>query len=181
MTGFGQNGPYAHRAGYDMMIQGIGGIMDLTGEPDREPQKTGVAYADIFTGLYSTVAILAALRRRDETGEGSHVDMALLDTQVSVLANQGLLYLVSGVTPHRIGNAHATIVPYQVLPVSDGHMIVAVGNDAQFVRFVSVLGAPELGSDPRFLRNADRVAAPSSSWASRTSCARRTDSGDHEG
>ncbi len=158
ITGFGQDGPYAHRAGYDLMIQGMGGIMDLTGEPDREPQKIGIAYADIFTGLYSTVGILAALRRRDETGEGSHIDMALLDTQVSVLANQGMIHLVSGVTPHRIGNAHPTIVPYQVLPVSDGHMIVAVGNDSQFARFVKVLGAPELANDPRFLRNPLRVA-----------------------
>jgi crotonobetainyl-CoA:carnitine CoA-transferase CaiB-like acyl-CoA transferase len=157
ITGFGQDGPYAHRAGYDLMIQGMGGIMDLTGEPAGEPQKIGVAYADIFTGVYSVVGILAALRRRDETGEGSHVDMSLLDTQVSVLANQGLSYLVSGAAPHRIGNAHPSIVPYQVLPVSDGHFIVAVGNDPQFARFVKVLGAPELATNPRFLHNADRV------------------------
>jgi crotonobetainyl-CoA:carnitine CoA-transferase CaiB-like acyl-CoA transferase len=157
ITGFGQDGPYAHRAGYDLMIQGMGGIMDLTGEPDGEPQKIGVAYADVFTGVYSTVAILAALRRRDETGVGSHIDMALLDTQVSVLANQGLSYLVSGVTPHRMGNAHPSIVPYQVFPVSDGHMIVAVGNDAQFARFAAVLGATGLAANPRFVHNADRV------------------------
>ena len=157
ITGFGQDGPYAHRPGYDLMIQGMGGIMDLTGEPDREPQKIGVAYADIFTGVYATVAILAALRGRDATGEGCHVDMALLDTQVSVLGNQGLSYLVAGVAPHRMGNAHPSIVPYQVFPVSDGHFIAAVGNDAQFARFVDVLGAPELASDPRFLHNADRV------------------------
>jgi crotonobetainyl-CoA:carnitine CoA-transferase CaiB-like acyl-CoA transferase len=157
ITGFGQNGPYAHRAGYDLLIQGMGGIMDLTGEPDGEPQKIGVAYADIFTGVYSVVAILAALKRRDETGEGCHIDMSLLDTQVSVLANQGLSYLVSGVPSHRMGNAHPSIVPYQVLPVSDGHMIVAVGNDPQFARFAAVLGVPELASDPRFAHNADRV------------------------
>jgi len=157
ITGFGQDGPYAHRAGYDLMIQGMGGIMDLTGEPEGEPQKIGVAYADIFTGVYSTVAILAALRRRDETGEGCHIDMALLDTQVSVLANQGMIYLASGVTPHRLGNAHPTIVPYQVLPVSDGHFIIAVGNDPQFARFARVLGMPELAADPRFLHNSDRV------------------------
>jgi crotonobetainyl-CoA:carnitine CoA-transferase CaiB-like acyl-CoA transferase len=157
ITGFGQDGPYAHRAGYDLMIQGMGGIMDLTGEPDREPQKIGVAYADIFTGVYSTVAILAALHRRDERGEGCHVDMSLLDTQVSVLANQGMIHLVSGVTPHRIGNAHPTIVPYQTFPVSDGHLIVAVGNDGQFARFAKVLGAPGLAIDRRFLHNSDRV------------------------
>jgi crotonobetainyl-CoA:carnitine CoA-transferase CaiB-like acyl-CoA transferase len=157
ITGFGQDGPYAHRPGYDLMIQGMGGIMDLTGEPGGEPQKVGVAYADIFTGVYSVVAILAALRRRDEAGEGAHIDMSLLDTQVGVLANQGMLQLVSGVTPHRMGNAHPTIVPYRVLPVADGHFIVAVGNDPQFARFVKVLGAPELASDPRFLHNADRV------------------------
>jgi crotonobetainyl-CoA:carnitine CoA-transferase CaiB-like acyl-CoA transferase len=157
ITGFGQDGPYAHRPGYDLMIQGMGGIMDLTGEPDREPQKIGVAYADVFTGVYATVAILAALRGRDTTGEGCHVDMALLDTQVSVLANQGLSYLVSGAAPHRMGNAHPSIVPYQVLPVADGHFIVAVGNDPQFARFVKVLGAPELATDPRFLHNSDRV------------------------
>lgn len=157
ITGFGQDGPYAHRAGYDLMIQGMGGIMDLTGEPDGEPQRTGVAYADVFTGVYSTVAILAALRRRDETGEGCHIDMALLDTQVSVLANQGLSYLVSGIPSRRIGNAHPSIVPYQVLPVSDGHVIVAVGNDAQFARFVAFIGAPDLATDSRFVHNADRV------------------------
>jgi crotonobetainyl-CoA:carnitine CoA-transferase CaiB-like acyl-CoA transferase len=157
ITGFGQDGPYAHRAGYDLMIQGMGGIMDLTGEPDGEPQKIGVAYADIFTGVYSVIAILAALRRRGESGEGCHIDMSLLDTQVSVLANQGLSYLVSGVPPRRLGNVHPSIAPYQVLPVSDGHMIVAVGNDSQFARFAAVLGAPDLASDPRFVHNADRV------------------------
>jgi crotonobetainyl-CoA:carnitine CoA-transferase CaiB-like acyl-CoA transferase len=157
ITGFGQDGPYAHRAGYDMMIQGMGGIMDLTGEPDGEPQKIGVAYADIFTGVYAVVGILAALRGRDATGEGCHVDMSLLDTQVSVLANQGMIYLVSGAAPHRMGNAHPSIVPYQVLPVADGHFIVAVGNNTQFARFTKVLGAPELAADPRFVHNADRV------------------------
>ncbi len=157
ITGFGQSGPYAPRAGYDFMIQGLGGIMDLTGDPDGPPQKVGVAYADIFTGLYAAVAILAALRRRDETGEGCHIDMALLDTQVSVLANQAMNYLVSGVSPRRLGNAHPNIVPYQVFAASDGHLIVAVGNDAQFAAFVTVLGAPELASDPRFMKNAARV------------------------
>ncbi len=157
ITGFGQDGPYAHRTGYDIMIQAMGGIMDLTGEPGREPQKVGVAYADIFTGLYATVAILAALRGRDATGEGCHIDMALLDTQVGVLANQAMSFLVSGDVPHRIGNAHPAIVPYQTFPTSDGHVIVAVGNDRQFAKFVGLLGAPELAADPRFVTNADRV------------------------
>ncbi|MBM6594812.1 CaiB/BaiF CoA transferase family protein [Microvirga pudoricolor] len=159
ITGFGQNGPYAARAGYDFMIQGMGGIMDLTGDPDGEPQKIGVAFADIFTGVYGVVGVLAALRRRDETGEGGHVDMALLDVQTSVLANQAMNYLASGKTPRRMGNAHPNIVPYQVFPVADGHVIVAVGNDGQFARFVKVLGQPELAEDPRFRTNAGRVGA----------------------
>jgi crotonobetainyl-CoA:carnitine CoA-transferase CaiB-like acyl-CoA transferase len=157
ITGFGQSGPYAARAGYDFIIQGMGGIMDLTGEPDGEPQKPGVAFADIFTGIYSSVAILAALRRRDETGTGAHIDMALFDVQTSVLANQALNYLVSGKVPHRMGNAHPNLVPYQVFPVSDGHVIVAVGNDAQFARFVRILGVAELATDPRFASNRERI------------------------
>jgi crotonobetainyl-CoA:carnitine CoA-transferase CaiB-like acyl-CoA transferase len=157
ITGFGQNGPYASRAGYDFMIQGLGGIMDLTGDPQGEPQKIGVAYVDIFTGVYSVVGILAALRRRDQTGEGAHLDMALLDVQTSVLANQAMNYLASGKSPRRMGNAHPNIVPYQVFPVADGHVIVAVGNDGQFARFVSVLGRPELAQDERFRTNAGRV------------------------
>lgn len=157
ITGFGQDGPYAARAGYDFMIQGLGGIMDLTGAPDGEPQKIGVAFADIFTGVYSVVGVLAALRRRDETGEGAHVDMALLDCQVSVLANQAMNYLVSGRAPTRMGNAHPNIVPYQVFPARDGHLIVAVGNDGQFARFCAVLDRPDLAEDPRFGTNADRV------------------------
>jgi crotonobetainyl-CoA:carnitine CoA-transferase CaiB-like acyl-CoA transferase len=157
ITGFGQNGPYAARAGYDFMIQGMGGIMDLTGDPDGEPQKIGVAFADIFTGVYSVVGVLAALRRRDQTGEGAHLDMALLDVQTSVLANQAMNYLASGGSPRRMGNAHPNIVPYQVFPVADGHVIVAVGNDGQFARFVAVLGQPELAQDKRFNSNAGRV------------------------
>jgi crotonobetainyl-CoA:carnitine CoA-transferase CaiB-like acyl-CoA transferase len=157
ITGFGQNGPYAARAGYDFMIQGLGGIMDLTGDPEGEPQKIGVAYVDIFTGVYSVVGILAALRRRDQTGEGAHLDMALLDVQTSVLANQAMNYLASGKSPRRMGNAHPNIVPYQVFPVADGHVIVAVGNDGQFARFVSMLGKPELAQDERFRTNAGRV------------------------
>jgi crotonobetainyl-CoA:carnitine CoA-transferase CaiB-like acyl-CoA transferase len=158
ITGFGQDGPAAHRAGYDFMIQGMGGLMDLTGAPDGEPQKVGVAYADIFTGLYAAIAIQAALWRRDATGEGAYIDMALLDTQVGVLANQAMNFLASGVSPRRLGNAHPNIVPYQVFPVAEGHVIVAVGNDGQFARFAEVLGVPELATDSRFRTNADRVA-----------------------
>lgn len=158
VTGFGQDGPYAKRAGYDFMIQGLGGIMDLTGAPDGEPQKIGVAWVDLFTGVHAVVGILAALRRREATGRGGHVDMSLLDTQVSVLANQAMNYLVSGRAPTRMGNAHPNIVPYQVFPVADGHFIAAVGNDGQFARFAAILGRPELASDPRFATNPARVA-----------------------
>lgn len=158
ITGFGQDGPYAARAGYDFMIQAMGGIMDLTGDPDGEPQKIGVAFTDVFTGVYSVVGILAALRRRDLTGEGGHLDMALMDVQVSVLANQAMNYLVSGRSPRRMGNAHPNIVPYQVFPASDGHLVVAVGNDGQFARFAAVLGRPELAKDPAYRTNPDRVA-----------------------
>ncbi|MEP4031703.1 CaiB/BaiF CoA-transferase family protein [Roseibium polysiphoniae] len=159
VTGFGQDGPYAHRAGYDFMIQGMGGIMDLTGDPDGEPQKIGVAFADIFTGLYGVIGVLAALRRRDQTGVGEHVDMALLDSLTGVLANQALNYFVSGKSPKRLGNAHPNIVPYQVVPASDGHLIIAVGNDSQFVKLCDVLGRPELAQDPDYATNAARVAA----------------------
>jgi crotonobetainyl-CoA:carnitine CoA-transferase CaiB-like acyl-CoA transferase len=157
ITGFGQDGPYASRAGYDFMIQGMGGIMDLTGDPAGEPQKTGVAFADIFTGLYAATAILAALRGRETTGTGCHIDMALLDTQVAVLANQAMNYLVSGEVPHRLGNAHPNIAPYQSFAVADGHVIVAVGNDAQFRRFCALLGQPALAEDSRFATNSGRV------------------------
>jgi crotonobetainyl-CoA:carnitine CoA-transferase CaiB-like acyl-CoA transferase len=157
ITGFGQTGPYASRAGYDFIVQGMGGIMDLTGDPEREPQKIGVAFADIFTGVYSVVGILAALRRRDATGEGGQVDMALLDVQTGVLANQAMNFLASGRAPTRMGNAHPNIVPYQVFAVADGHVIVAVGNDGQFARYCAVLGRPDLAADPRFRTNADRV------------------------
>lgn len=158
VTGFGQDGPYAPRAGYDFLVQGMGGIMDLTGAPDGEPQKVGVAFADIFTGLYATVGILAALRRRDETGTGGHVDMALLDTQVGVLANQAMNYLTSGKAPKRMGNAHPNIVPYQVFPCADGYFIAAIGNDGQFARFCAVLGAPELAQEADYATNPARVA-----------------------
>jgi crotonobetainyl-CoA:carnitine CoA-transferase CaiB-like acyl-CoA transferase len=157
ITGFGQTGQYAGRAGYDFIIQGMGGAMSLTGEPDGEPQKSGVAYADLFTGLYSTVAILAALRERDRSGRGSHIDMALLDTQVGVLANQALNWMVSGKVPHRMGNGHANLVPYQAFKVADGEVIVAVGNDRQFERLCGILGLPELAADERFRTNPARV------------------------
>ncbi len=161
VTGFGQTGPYRERAGYDYAIQGMGGLMSVTGErddlPGGGPQKVGVAVADLFTGMYATVAILAALRHRDATGQGQAVDMALLDTQVAMLANLGANYLVTGVAPGRIGNAHQNIVPYQVFETSDGHLILAVGNDSQFAKFCHVAGCPELAQDPRFIKNADRV------------------------
>ena len=158
VTGFGQDGPYAKRAGYDLIIQGMGGIMDLTGEPDREPMRTGVAYADVFTGVYSVVAIEAALLAREKTGRGQWIDMALLDVQASVLANQALFYLVSGQSPQRMGGAHPTVVPYQNFPVADGSfVIIAVGNDAQFERFAAILGLPHLARDEKFKTNAGRV------------------------
>ena len=157
VTGFGQSGPYAARAGYDFAIQGLSGIMDLTGAPEGEPQKIGVAFADIFTGTYGVIAIQAALAQRERTGKGQHIDMALLDTMVGVLANQALNYLVSGKSPRRLGNAHPNIVPYQTFPVSDGHVIVAVGNDTQYKKLCEVLGVPELGTDTRFVSNSARV------------------------
>ena len=157
ITGFGQTGPYAARAGYDFIIQGMGGIMDLTGAPDGEPQKIGVAFADIFTGVYATTGILAALIKRDTSGVGSHVDMALLDTQVAVLANQSMNYLASGNVPTRLGNAHPNIVPYQLFPTSDGQIIIASGNDGQFVRLCRLLGLSDLPSDQRFATNSGRV------------------------
>jgi crotonobetainyl-CoA:carnitine CoA-transferase CaiB-like acyl-CoA transferase len=159
VTGFGQTGPYAARAGYDAMIQGMSGIMDLTGDPAGEPQKIGVAFADIFTGVYGVVAIQAALAQRARTGVGQHIDMALLDVMVSVLANQSLNYLVSGVTPHRLGNAHPNIVPYQLFSVRDGRVMIAVGNDAQFRRLCAVLGLGALAEDPAYAGNAGRVRA----------------------
>ena len=161
ITGFGQTGPYRDRAGYDYAVQGMGGLMSITGERDDRPgggpQKVGVAVADLFTGMYATVAILAALRHRDATGEGQIIDMALLDTQVAMLANLGANYLVTRQAPQRAGNAHQNIVPYQVFEVADGHLIVAVGNDAQFARFCTVAGCSELAPDPRFATNANRV------------------------
>ncbi len=158
ITGFGQTGPYRDRAGYDFLIQGMAGIMDLTGEPDGAPQKIGVAFTDIFTGLYSVIAIQAALAQRQRTGLGQHIDMALLDTSVGVLANQAMNYLATGVSPRRLGNAHPNIAPYQTLRVADGHFILAVGNDGQFARLCAVLGLDGLARDERFATNAARVA-----------------------
>jgi crotonobetainyl-CoA:carnitine CoA-transferase CaiB-like acyl-CoA transferase len=157
LTGFGQTGPYAHKAGYDFMIQGLAGIMDLTGEPDGQPQKIGVAFADIFTGLYGVIAIQSALLVRQQTGKGQHIDMALFDAMSAVLANQALNYLVSGTPPKRMGNAHPNIVPYQVFPSSDGHLIIATGSQPQWSKMCEVLDLQELIDDPRFRTNADRV------------------------
>ena len=162
ITGFGQTGPYAKRAGYDFMVQGLGGLMSLTGRPEGDegagPVKVGVALTDILTGLYSTVAILAALAHRQHDGGGQHIDMALLDVQVACLANQAMNYLTTGVAPQRLGNAHPNIVPYQDFPTADGDFILTVGNDSQFRKFAEVAGRPELGGDPRFSTNKLRVA-----------------------
>jgi crotonobetainyl-CoA:carnitine CoA-transferase CaiB-like acyl-CoA transferase len=157
VTGFGQTGPYAHRAGYDFMIQGMSGIMDLTGDPEAEPQKIGVAFADIFTGLYGVIAIQAAIHQRNHTRVGQHIDLSLFDCMTGVLANQSMNFLASGQSPHRMGNKHPNIAPYQTFPVSDGHVIIAVGNDSQFSRLCKVLGLNQLASDERFETNAARV------------------------
>ncbi len=161
ITGFGQDGPMAHLPGYDFIVQGMGGLMSITGErddlPGGGPQKVGVAAADIMTGLYATIAILAALAHRAETGQGQYIDLALLDTQVATIAGMGINYLASGVIPKREGNAHANIVPYQVFHARDGDLIIAVGNDTQFVRLCQLIGAPELAADARFSLNGNRV------------------------
>lgn len=161
ITGFGQTGPLRERPGYDFMIQAMAGLMSVTGQPDGAegagPQKVGVALTDIMTGLYATIGILAALAERDRSGLGQHVDMALFDVTVAALANQASNYLVGGINPVRLGNAHPNIVPYQSFVVKDGHLVVAVGNDQQYRRFVEVLGCPELAGDPRFATNGDRV------------------------
>jgi len=162
ITGFGQGGPYADRAGYDFIIQGMGGLMSITGRPDGEPgggpMRVGVAVADLFTGMYTTVAILAALHRREKTGEGAHIDMALLDTQLAVLANQAAGALISGKDPPRQGNTHPSIVPYQPFEAADQPFVIAVGNDRQFARLAEMCGHPEWAGDERFATNAARVA-----------------------
>lgn len=157
VTGFGQDGPYAPRAGYDFLIQGMGGPMSVTGEPDGAPMKAGYAVADIYTGLYATTGILAALRRRDATGEGATLDMALLDSQIAVLGNQAMNYLVSGQAPQRLGNGHPNIVPYDVFPVADGHIIIATGNDGQWRKLCEVIGEPGFASEPDYVDNRSRV------------------------
>jgi crotonobetainyl-CoA:carnitine CoA-transferase CaiB-like acyl-CoA transferase len=157
VTGYGQDGPYAPRAGYDLMVQGMGGLMSITGMPDGKPTRVGIPVSDIFTGVYSVVGILAALTQREKTGKGCFVDTSLLDSTVGVLANQALNYLVSGKAPERTGNAHPNIVPYQEFPAADGHMMIAGGNDAQYVKLCSVLGAPELAEDPKYRNNAGRL------------------------
>lgn len=156
VTGFGQDGPYASRAGYDFIVQGMGGFMSLNGDPSTPPQKAGVAYADVFTGVYAAVGILAAIRRRDVTGMGGHIDLALLDTQMSVLANQALNWMVSGEPPVQSGNAHPNLAPYQTFATSNGDLIIAVGNDEQFRKLCDVLHVP-FAHDPRFATNPARV------------------------
>ncbi len=158
VTGFGQTGPYASRPGYDLMAQGMGGIMGLTGNADGEPMRAGIPVSDVFSGVYSVVGILAALARREKTGRGGYVDTALVDSTVGVLAFQSLNYLVSGEIPKRIGNTHPNIVPYQVFPVADGHIIIATGNDAQFVKLCGILGEPELANVPAYRDNKGRLA-----------------------
>jgi crotonobetainyl-CoA:carnitine CoA-transferase CaiB-like acyl-CoA transferase len=158
ITGFGQNGPYAPRAGYDFIIQGMSGLMSITGPEDGEPQKVGVAVTDLFTGLYTVIAIQAALRHAEATGEGQLIDMALLDSQISVLANQNLNFLVSGRSPGRMGNAHPNIAPYEVYEAADGHFILAIGNDGQFAKFCAIAGLRDLPGDPDFATNPARVA-----------------------
>ena len=158
ITGFGQTGPYAHRAGYDYIIQGMSGFMSVTGDPDGMPTRAGVAITDVFTGVYATTAILSALHMRHTTGKGQHIDMSLLDSAVSIMANQSMNYLSTGVAPSRIGNFHPNLSPYQVFECSDGHLIIAVGNDAQFARLCEVLNLSDLACDPKYVTNADRLA-----------------------
>jgi len=158
ITGFGQTGPYRDRPGYDLLIQAMGGLMSLTGEPEGAPTKVGVALTDIFAGLYAVVAIQAALAERERSGKGRHIDISLFDVQTAVLANQALNYLVSGHSPQRLGNRHPNIVPYQTFETSDGHLVIAVGNDGQFQRLCEVLGVPQLAADERFLGNPQRVS-----------------------
>jgi crotonobetainyl-CoA:carnitine CoA-transferase CaiB-like acyl-CoA transferase len=158
VTGFGQDGPYATRAGYDFLLQGMSGLMSITGDPDGQPQKVGVAITDIVTGLYGTIGILAAVEQRHTTGRGQHLDMSLLDCATAMLANQAMNYLATGTSPVRLGNDHPNIAPYQVMAVSDGHIILAVGNDGQFQRLCDALDLPDLKVDARFLTNQLRVA-----------------------
>jgi crotonobetainyl-CoA:carnitine CoA-transferase CaiB-like acyl-CoA transferase len=157
VTGYGQDGPYAPRAGYDLMAQGMGGIMSITGTPDGKPMRVGIPVSDIFTGVYSVIGILAALAQREKTGKGAYVDTSLLDSTVGVLANQALNYLASGQIPLRTGNAHPNIVPYQEFPAADGQLMISGGNDGQYVKLCNLLGAPELAADPKYKNNAGRL------------------------
>lgn len=157
ISGFGQTGPNSDKPGYDLMAQGFGGIMSLTGEPDGQPMKVGVGIADVMCGMYATIGILAALRHRDQTGEGQHIDVALVDTQMAWLINEGTNFLTSGKVPERRGNGHPNIVPYDVFAASDGHVIIAVGNDAQFRRFCDFLGQPRLSDNPSYATNVARI------------------------
>ncbi|MCI4664261.1 MAG: CoA transferase [Neomegalonema sp.] len=157
ISGFGQTGPNAHLPGYDLMAQAFGGVMSLTGAPDGEPMKVGVGIADVVCGLYATIGVLSALRWRDQTGQGQEIDISLVDAQIAWLINEGVNFLVSGEAPKRRGNQHPNIVPYQVLAFSDGHVVIAVGNDAQFARFAAIMGAPELADDPRYATNSARI------------------------
>ncbi len=158
ITGFGQTGPYAARAGYDYIVQGMSGLMSVTGEPSTQPQKVGVAVTDIYTGIYASTGILAALHQREKTGKGQMVDMALFDVALATMANQAMNFLASGEAPNRMGNAHPNIVPYQVFDCSDGYIIIASGNDSQYRKLCAVLGQPDLGADPRYATNANRLA-----------------------
>lgn len=158
ITGFGQTGPYAARAGYDFVIQGMSGLMSITGEPDGQPQKSGMAITDIFTGIYATTAILAAVHQRAQTGMGQHIDMALLDCAVAITGNQAMNYLTTGKPPTRMGNAHPNLTPYEVFTSSDGHLIIATGNDGQYQRLCQLLGLDDMATSPDYAKNANRVA-----------------------
>ena len=158
ITGFGQTGPYAHRAGYDFIIQGMAGLMSVTGEPDGQPQKVGVAVTDIFTGIYAATAILAALHQRGATGQGQQIDMALMDVAASIMANQAMNYLATGIAPQKMGNAHPNLAPYAVFDCADGWIIIATGNDTQYQRLCVLLGLPDMAHAPEFATNADRIA-----------------------
>lgn len=158
ITGFGQTGPYAHRAGYDFIIQGMSGLMSITGEPDRQPQKHGMAITDIFTGIYASTAILAALHQRQTSGKGQHIDMSLLDAAVAITGNQAMNYMLTGTPPTRLGNAHPNLTPYEVFECSDGHIVIATGNDGQYQRLCHLLDLDDMAEHADFIHNADRVA-----------------------
>lgn len=172
ITGFGQDGPYAHRAGYDFIIQGMAGLMSVTGEPDGQPQKVGVAVTDVFTGVYAATAILAALVQRGRTGEGQHIDMALMDVATSIMANQAMNYLATGVAPRKMGNAHPNLAPYAVYDCADGWIILATGNDGQYRKLCGILGLEDMAEAPAFVTNADRIANRSDMTARITAATR---------